>query len=333
MQLKKFDQPPKNWDELIKAYESKTLFHELFWHNHITTILKGSRLYYFTIIDKNEVIGYFCGLIVTKLGLKVMGSPLKGTGTNYMGPIINSDIDQNVLIKSIIKMCKKEKIVYIELSNDILRAEIMGAHGFKTYYNVTHKVPIPEDEETLLKNMKRTGRNRLKSALKNNLQVEQLESMLIVKIYIEQLKEVYGKQGMAIPFGEERVDSLCAVNNINQRVLRLGIRFEDEIIATGLFPFDQNSIYFWGAASWIKYQYLLPNEIIHWEVMKFALKNNIKVYNMCGGNSQFKNKFGGEDVEHLTFAKSMLPFLNHIRDLYSKIHWIRLKVKNSLKIN
>ena len=117
------------------------------------------------------------------------------------------------------------------------------------------------------------------------------------------------------------------VSENNKRVLKLGIKYQDQIIASGLFPFDENSIYFWGAASWIEFQHLLPNELIHWEVIRFALKNNIKVYNMCGGNSQFKNKFGGEDVPHLTYAMSLIPFLGNLRNLYTKIHWIKLKLK------
>jgi len=333
MKFEKIEEVPSDWDNLIKNFQSKTLFHELFWHKHILSIYKNSRMVYYSISEDGKIVGYFCGLVIKKFGLKIMGSPLKGTGTNYMGPLINTNVDQSKFIKAFINMCKKEKIAYSEISNDILNPEVMQSYKFRTYYNVTHLVTITDNEDTMLKNMKSTGRNRLKNALKNNLQVEHLDSTVIVREYIEQLKEVYGKQGMSLPFGKERVQSLCEVSEINKRVLKLGIKYGNQIIATGLFPFDENSIYFWGAASWIEFQYLLPNEIIHWEVLKFALKNNIKVYNMCGGNSQFKNKFGGEDVPHLTYSISIVPFLNILRNLYTKVHWIKLKIKKKFSIH
>jgi hypothetical protein len=286
---------------------------------------------YYRIEDEEKIIGYFCGLLVKKFGFNIMGSPLKGTGTNYMGPIVNEDINLHDLIDAIIKMCKDEKIVYLELSNDILQKDIMEKYDFKVYNNLTHKISIPEDESTALKNMKRTGRNRVKKAISNEIELVELDDKTIALHFIDQLREVYGKQRMALPFKVDRVISLCESSAGNGRVLKYGIKHKDKIIASGLFPYDENAIYFWGAASWSRYQSLLPNEFIHWEVIKFAIKNKIPVYNMCGGGSQFKDKFGGEDVPYLIYSFSFLPLINYFRNVYKKIHWTKLKIKNRLK--
>jgi len=333
MELIKYESRPENWDDIIKSFDSKTLFHESAWHDHIETIYKNATVNYYYIQENESVIGYYCALVVKRFGMKIMGSPLKGTGTNYMGPIINQHTDQVPLMTAILDMCKREKISHLELSNDILDPEIMRSFNFKLYNFVTHKIPVPDEEETAFKNLKSTGRNRVKKAMQNNLKVEILDNDRIIPTYIEQLKEVYGKQGMSLPFGINRVQSLCNIDRANHNLLKMGIIYDNEIIATGLFPYDENAIYFWGAASWMKDQHLLPNELLHWEIIKFAVNNNIKVYNMCGGTSQFKNKFGGEDVEHVTYTKSFIPLMGTIRNIYKTMHWVKLKINKRLKLN
>lgn len=332
MRLVKYENRPENWDELIEDYESKTLFHTVNWHKHIAPIFRNSRMEYFYIEDKGDCIGYFCGLLVKRYSFKIMGSPLKGTGTNYMGPIVNKGIDQSKLIKAILAMCKQEKIIHIELCNDIFNEAIIKENGFKVYKSVTHKVPVEGNEDDMLQQMKSTGRNRVKKAINNGLIAKELEDDTIIPLYIKQLQHVYGRQHMDAPFGENRVRSLCTNLDAASEILKLGIFHGNDIIATGIFPYSKKEIYFWGAASWRESNDLNPNELLHWEVLKFAAKKEIGTYNMCGGHSQFKNKFGGEDVDHTTYTKSFLPFINFVRNSYKSMHWIKLKVKNALKI-
>ena len=158
--------------------------------------------------------------------------------------------------------------------------------------SVTHIISIAITEDQAFKALKSTCRNRIRRGEKNNLIIDITEDPSIVNQFYEQYKEVWGKQGLVIPFSKERVISLF--NNLIQQEKLLAIRvlLDKKVIATGLFPHDENAIYFWGAASWMEFQKYYPNEILHWSVIKFAVRNNIKVYNMCGGHSQFKNKFG-----------------------------------------
>ncbi|MFO8055600.1 MAG: hypothetical protein R6U19_10620, partial [Bacteroidales bacterium] len=160
MHLEKFDKRPENWDELIKGFSSKTLFHESVWHSHILSIHKKSKMLYFSISEKDRIIGYFCGLWVRKAGFNIMGSPLSGTGTNYMGPIVNADVDQKKLIDAIDAMCKREKIIYTELCNEMLCKDIIKNNGYLIGNGVTHKIEIADDIETAFSNLKSSCRNR-----------------------------------------------------------------------------------------------------------------------------------------------------------------------------
>ncbi len=332
MEFVKFETCPVEWDILISDFESKTIFHETSWHTHLCDALPNSEVLYFSIQENGKVIGYFCGHLVKKIFFNIMGSPLRGTGTNFMGPVVNSDINQSSLINAIEKMCQKEKIHHIELCNNILDKHIMNNAGFSVITRVTHLLNILSDKENMFMTLKSNCRNRVRKAVKNGLVVKIVHNCSIVDNFFEQFKEVYGKQGMAVPFKKARVASLF--KRLDQRrLLSLVVKKEDKLLATGLFPYDNHTIYFWGATSWLKYQKLCPNELLHWEVIKFAISNKIQFYDMCGGGSRFKNKFGGDDVPFILYTKSYVKFLKYAMLIYKKTHFLKLKAKALFNIN
>jgi GNAT acetyltransferase-like protein len=331
MELVQYNSNPNNWDDLIKGFDSKTLFHETSWHRHILSIFKNSKIEYFYIKEKDKIVGYFCGLTIRKLFFNIIGSPLGGTGTNYMGPVVNKNIDQEALFDAINNMCINKKIAHLEICNDLLSNEVMRKYGFDRHYSITHKIMIQETEEKAFSTLKSVCRNRIRKGKKNNLKVEITDDPSILDYYFEQLKEVYGKQGIAVPFQKDRVISLYESLYKIKRLLPVWVKLKQKVIATGLFPYDENAIYFWGGASWLEYQKYYPNESLHWEIIKYAQLNHIKEYNMCGGSSQFKDKFGGNDTAHITYSKSYFYPLKYMRSIFQKAHFLELKMKGKFQ--
>jgi len=326
MRLEQYKERPANWDVLIKDYDSKTLFHETVWHDHILSIHRKSEMQYFSIHDDCGIVGYFCGLMVRKAIFKIMGSSLTGTGTNYMGPVVNSDIDQGKLIKAIDEVIKQNNIDYIELCNDVLNNEVLKEIDYHLSDGKTHKVNIADNEDGAFNNLKSVCRNRIRKGIKNGLKAEITSSREIVDIFYQQYIEVYGKQGRSLPFGIKRVNGLYDCLYPSGRLLTVWVKKGETVVASGLFPFDDNAIYFWGAASWLKYHKFCPNELLHWEVIKFAVKNGIKEYNMCGGHSQFKDKFGGSDVPHVKFVKTNSRLFDLLKFLYKKWYFLKQRL-------
>jgi lipid II:glycine glycyltransferase (peptidoglycan interpeptide bridge formation enzyme) len=191
--------------------------------------------------------------------------------------------------------------------------------------SVTHLCQVAAAEDAAFASISTEARNRVRKAAKNGVVVERTNDPAIVSEFFAQFQEVYGKQGMTTPFGEDRPRSLFDNLMPAGRLLALRVKQGNEILATGLFPFDDRAIYFWGAASWIRHQKLCPNEALHWGVFQFAAERSIPVYNMCGGRNQFKNKFGGEDVPYLTYHKSAIPLLKTARRIYRERHFRGLK--------
>ena len=73
-------------------------------------------------------------------------------------------------------------------------------------------------------------------------------------------------------------------------------------------------MYFWGAASWRKYQILRPNEAIQWFAILYWKAKGIAKYDMGGGGA-YKRKYGGYDIAVPWGRKSKYPCLERLRSL------------------
>jgi GNAT acetyltransferase-like protein len=319
------DGRPPNWDERIQSYHTKTLFHEGAWLDHVQTIHPQGKIVYYEIRDGDALVGFHCALRIARMLIPIHGSPLGGTGTNFMGPLVHADTDQVELIRALLRLFGPRHFFHLELSNPWLNRTVMENAGFEIQAGVTHVCQLRGDEDATFASLSTEARNRVRKSRKNGVVIERTSDPAVVTHFFQQFREVYAKQGMITPFGENRPRSLFDHLMRAGRLLPIWARREDEILAAGLFPYDDRCIYFWGAASWLRHHHLCPNEALHWGVMQFAVEMGIPQYNMCGGTSQFKNKFGGEDIPHLTYYKSALPLLKVGRRLYRSWHYRSLK--------
>jgi len=322
---------PANWDTLIRDFEDKTLFHESCWLDHLLDIHPGSRIDYFAVRDGGADVGYFCAQRVRKLGLPIYGSPLPGTGTNYMGPLTRPGVDRRALVRAILRACWRNRAAHLELSAAWLHEDLARSSGFLVDRVGTHLIPLPSTEAAAWTGMKSTARNRVKKAHRSGLAAEVTTDPGVADEFFAQLGEVFSKQGLAPPYGIERPRSLFRHLMAADRLLAVRVRHDQEVVAAGLFPHDGRCIYFWGAGSWLKSQHLCPNELLHWTVIRHAVELGIPTYDMCGGGSQFKAKFGGSDVPYHLYSRSLLPLLSPARRAYRRFHWWRMRVRGALR--
>lgn len=325
LSLHKFSPSAAQWDRLVAKYKGRTVFHESAWHRHILDVHPRGRVDYFEIRRSGEQVGIHCGLRITKLGVPIHGSPLGGTGSNFMGPLTSADVPAADVAYLMRGMLGIRNGLHLELSHYDLVPEVMERVGFERHESVTHLIKLPDSEDAAWGMLKSSCRNRVRKAQQAGLEARIATDETVAERFFEQFIEVYGKQGMQTPFGVERPKSLYRHLAPVGRLLPIEIVQNGRVLASGLFPYDDSCIYFWGAGSWLREQHLCPNELLHWEVMRFAVQQGIRAYNMCGGRSQFKDKFGGDDIPYITYSASALPGMKLARQAYRRMHFMRLK--------
>ena len=128
-----------------------------------------------------------------------------------------------------------------------------------------------------------------------------------------------------------RVQELIRQVHSSGNLLLLRARNEEGVcIATGLFPAFNDTAYFWGGASWRKYQKLQPNELIVWYAMRYWKARGIKKLDL-GGRDDFKKKYGVNPTQVLRIMKAKYSWLITVRKLAYKSWKINYKFWGWLK--
>ncbi len=305
MELVELDRESTNqWDLLIENYQTKRPFHNLSWLEYIENT-QGGKKRLFRIKDKEDTVGYFCGVEIEKGPFKIFGSPLQGWNTPEMGPVINGNVDQASVIGAVYDYFKKNNFSVLEFSNGFLDNQVMRGHNFGFYKRYTSVLYLSsQNNDELWDNLSSNCRTRIRKARKNNLTVEVVDknTLAFIDEYYIQLKKVFGRRNLAVPYKKERVNNLF--NSLKEKDMLLALRVknsENKPVANGIFICDKRYMFLFGMASKSEYLNLSPNELLLWESIRIAKEKGIEMYDLgglgTGGLGRFKNKFNGAKKE------------------------------------
>ena len=107
------------WEDLIAPCEATHLFHRGPWLDYLAAS-RGVDIRLWAIRDRGATVGYFCGGLVRKGPFLVLGSPLKGWGTNYMGPVVNRNFEQTEFLLALDELSRREGVAMVELESPVL---------------------------------------------------------------------------------------------------------------------------------------------------------------------------------------------------------------------
>jgi lipid II:glycine glycyltransferase (peptidoglycan interpeptide bridge formation enzyme) len=314
-------------------------FQEYFWWNIVEKGFgKECKLLLLSDNGNNKLL---MPLFFHKLGpfLRV-GSPLRGTHTPHIDPIVLSeDVDTNfqqIYIKKVLLFLLKNGADWIEFTyanHQIFNG--LNAADFLVETPSTSILKTNLSEDVLWNGMQGRARNLVRKAEKFDLVANFLDSKKHnVDLFYSMLEETFKKSGNKPPHSKEfytfLVDSLIASNNL----LFLSIEKESKVVAMGIFMFNNNEINFIsGTSTQIGNKYG-ANNLMHWEVIKFASTNNIKQYNFGGlgisSIDKFKRSFGGNDVEYKRYIL-MKPFVQFLFNTAMKIKNILSFIRQEFK--
>ncbi len=325
MEMSEYDEVARRFEE----FSSKTLFHERPWLEYLEATGKGKPEVLALRDEAGDTPAYHIWLTRRIGPVKVMGSPLPGWTTNFMGPLMGADTDLDSVLVSLKRYMWRNGYLYAELKNQALDENKMLAHGFQPVRDVTAVLQIAPTEEETWSKLKSTARNRVRKAQKS-LVAEATTDMDMIDEYYELIVERYREQGMSFPFSVERLKTLARCLLPHGRLLLVKVIHEGELAAAGLFPHDERTIYYFGGASKRSLTKLCPNELMHWTAISHAVEQGIGSYDLCG-TSQFKRKFGATNEEVITWCYSPVPGLLLARTALIRLHWARLRLLHRLK--
>ena len=296
------------WQELDK-YQDRSVFQTLPWLNFVAESQGATPL--IVRIDKSGVtLGYFTGLVVNKMGLKILGSPFNGWTTTYMGFNLLNDDSLSEILECFSKYVFNElgcRLVQISERRFTETDFDMASYEVINYRNL--EIDLTKSEDELLGKMASAKRRGIKKANKSGITIVEASDDQFADDYYSQLEEVFAKRSLKPTYNKERVISL--INNLHpsgQLLLLRAMSPDGECIATGIFPAFNDTMLFWGGASWRKHQHYHPNEYMFWYAMRYWKNKGIKTFNL-GGWADYKQQYGGEQIKGVILIKSNPAFL------------------------
>lgn len=314
------------WDELIAPYRNRELFHRQAWLDYLAES-RGMQIRKWGIREEGKNIGYFCGGVLRKGPFKILGSPLKGWSTNYMGPIVDGPFDTGAFLDAIESLARVEGFSVVEMESKLLDERLLSDRGYEARSGSTYLVRLsPEDPETMWKALDVKRRNTIRKAIKVGLTAEDTDDEKVSDEFYDRFVDLMGRKGLVPSF--PRKDPRLLYRYLRKEGLLFAIRICDansDVLACGLFPHDERTVYYWGGASWKEGRDLGPNDLLHWKVMELAASKGLCFYDICG-YGRYKKKFGGELVTTMRWNKCFsrsARWARHGYEIYSKrmIQW------------
>ncbi len=248
-----------------------------------------------------------------------VGSPLRGTYTPYLDFIILSEdvsvSDQKFYLSKIVESLLTKGADWIEIGCKSTRDEIfcnLKENGFNIESPSTIILKTNVEKDILWNNMQGRARNLIRKAKKNGLMVNFLNSDLNnIHIFYSMLEDTFRKSGQNPPHSKDFYILLLDRLINSRNLLFISICKGVEVVAMGIFMHNANEIHFMSGTSTREGNKYGANNLLHWEVIKFASKNNIKQYNFGGLGiptiDKFKRSFGGVEVEYRRYIWMKKP--------------------------
>jgi len=313
MKFHRIDIKSADWKRL-DAFTDRTVFQTREWLQFVAESQRAQPVLA-ELREKNDVLGYFTGLTVSKFGMKVLGSSFPGWTTPYIGFNLNPGVSRALALAALEKFAWDDlKCLHLEVSDPNFSAGDGEAAAFKLEYYASYRTDLSRSEEELFNAMESACRRCIRKAEKSGLKIEEAHDLAFADEYFEQLKDVFAKQSLVPTYSVERVRSLVRHLEPSGNILLLRARDpEGKCIATGIYPGFNQIAEFWGNASFRAYQGLRPNEACHWYAMRYWKQRGVAIFDW-GGEGAYKEKYGCQPHRVPWFTKSRYQIVGALRN-------------------
>lgn len=235
------------------------------------------------------------------------------------GPV--ADQTNPHIIEGLLQTCQQRgpKSLYTQVRNlqdtSTLRA-IFEKNGFHTDDHLGILIDLSQPEEVLWKDVHTKRRNEIRRAVKEGCQVvEQTTPDALIDCYAI-LTEVYQRAKLPLP----AFDHFNAM--LDQSTETTGLRVftamsDDKIIGCMLCLAWGDTIYDYYAGAFSRYYHKYPNDLLPWEVFRWAKANGFAWFDFGGagkpnvpyGVRDYKKKFGGRLLNFGRYERVHFPIL------------------------
>jgi len=286
----------------------------------------------------NSEIYALTPLIYNKKGpFKMIGSPLRGFFTEFIGILFKNDVS-NELIQKIINsqyLLMSGNFDYIEFVNKSstnieIISNAFNSLNLEEVLKPSLLINIDINKDDLWKSFTGRARNMVRKAQKSDIEVNDIRpSIDWIDEYYDLLIETFKKQNLRPPHPKS---FYLQVKNLYEKrsAIFIEVIYKQKMIAASIFLLDDKRMMYLSGVSDREGMRYAATSLIQWHAMKIALNLNISRYDMGGlgvkSIDKFKKSFGGEEIYHhkWTYRSKFFKFLEPIALWLAKKGFLRM---------
>jgi len=270
-----------------------------------------------SLYDDAQVVGYFTGLVLKRMGIRILASPLPGWTTQYMGFNLLPHVRRAEALSALeIFAFKDLKCLHLELTDRFLSQEEGERLGFSCEIRQTLISDLSRSEDDIFRTLNHSVRGAIRKAEKSGVRIEQAHDEDFANDYYKQLQQVFARQSLVPTYSVDRVRQLVRCMLPSENVLFLRARDPEGVcIATSIYVGANKIAIYWGNASFRDSLHWRPNELMNWHAIRYWKQRGIQVFDWGGeaDYGRYKRKYGGNPLAYPSFRKSRYSFISMLR--------------------
>jgi hypothetical protein len=321
--------PEVPWATLDRAPD-RTIFQTREWLDFLTET-QGAEPVIGRVLDGPDSVGWFTGAMTRQLGVRFLGSPLRGWTTAGMGFTLAEGVDRTMALAALPAFAFSALgCIHLEFADRSLLLDEAIPPGFAISHLQGYELDLADDA-TMLAAMKSYGRRDVRRSMRNGIVVEEVDPADpgdFAATYYAQVSEAFAKRTQVPTYPLARVEAMIRHLAPTDRLLLLrAILPTGEVAATGLFPgLPGGTAEYWMGASWRSHQALLPNEALMWAALRTWRARGAVRFNF-GAGGKYKAKYGGTPHAMPWVRCSRFAALEHARRVALDVYQTRRRLR------
>jgi hypothetical protein len=293
------------WEPLLGELPCSSVFHTSPWFRVIESVHGATVRLPYALDDEGRCAAVWPVFVMRKGPLRILGSPVPGWSTAYLGPLFATQ-------------CEVGKALDALLNHDLLRqgsyfsckalnqghAIDLGPYGFEETERLeTYCLDLTQPEEALWSNLKGECRTQIRKARNLGLEIRRETDASFIDEYWVMSQETFAVCQIKPTFSRPFVETMWRELHSSGRVCALSAFLKGERIAMLMLPFDRQTMYYWGGASFVRHRGIPAHNLLHWEAIRHAQQLGLRCYDFvstAGGAGRFKKTFGPRVVHVAT---------------------------------